>query len=181
MGNVAMTDDNRREQLDQRGAERRPLAKPLFSAKLPDFSGMIATDRMAEISRSISENSPGAKLRKMESVSDNSLASEFCKRLTEYCTKFDRQLDSEHEVGVRLVSYGQTVMLYVENIGYYNPSLIHFNGVLEDGKTPVRLIQHVSQISFLLTSLPKKDPTKPKQPFGFAANVPQPTDQHTDN
>jgi hypothetical protein len=29
-----------------------------------------------------------------------------------------------------------------------------------------------SQISFLLMALPKKDPSKPKQPFGFAANVP---------
>jgi hypothetical protein len=43
-------------------------------------------------------------------------------------------------------------------------------GVTEDGN-PVQLIQHVSQISVLLMKLPRKDTSKPKQPFGFASGV----------
>lgn len=114
-----------------------------------------------------------AGLKAMMAIAEGGLASEFCKRLTEYCQEFDAELDAEHEVGAKLVSYGESVMLYVESIGYYDPSLIHFDGVLADEKTPVRLVQHVSQISFLLMALPKKDPDKPKQPFGFAANFPE--------
>jgi hypothetical protein len=95
-------------------------------------------------------------------------ASEFHKRLTEWINNFDAALDEAHEVGVRLVSFGQTLVFHLHNIGYWNPSLICFTGVTEDG-SPVELIQHVSQISVLLMKLPRKDPSKPKRPIGFAA------------
>jgi hypothetical protein len=73
-------------------------------------------------------------------------------------------------VGVRLVSFGQSVVFHLEQIGYWNPSLISFKGFTEDGE-PVELIQHVSQISVLLTKLSRKDPTKPKKPIGFASEI----------
>jgi hypothetical protein len=51
-------------------------------------------------------------------------------------------------------------------LGFYNRSLILFFGRTEDeGK--VQLIQHVSQISFLLVALPKLKPNEPMRPFGF--------------
>ena len=70
-------------------------------------------------------------------------ASEFHKRLVEWINTFDAALDQAHEVGVRLVSFGQTVVFYLHDIGYWNPSLISFQGFTEDG-SPVELIQHVS-------------------------------------
>jgi len=99
-------------------------------------------------------------------------ASEFYKRLAETIEQFDADLDNEHEVGVRLVSFGQSVVFHLQDMGYSNPSLLFFFGVMDDG-SPVQLIQHVSQISVLLIKLPRKDPTKPKQPFGFATGVDQ--------
>ncbi|MGB9074710.1 MAG: DUF6173 family protein [Terriglobales bacterium] len=96
------------------------------------------------------------------------LASEFHKRLTEWISNFDTALDQEHEVGVRLVTFGQTVVFHLKSIAYWNPSLISFSGTLEDG-SPVELIQHVSQISVLLMKLPRKDPSAPKRPIGFAS------------
>ena len=93
-------------------------------------------------------------------------ASEFCKKLYEMIRQFDDRLDQEHEVGVRLVSFGQTVNFHVTRLGYYDPSLIRFQGSLEDG-SPVELIQHVSQISFLLMAMKRSDPTQPKKPIGF--------------
>lgn len=96
------------------------------------------------------------------------LAGEFQRRLVEWINDFDAGLDQAHEVGVRLVSFGQTVVFHLSNIGYWNPSLISFSGVTEDG-SPVELIQHVSQISVLLMKLPRKDPSKPKRPIGFAS------------
>jgi hypothetical protein len=94
------------------------------------------------------------------------MASQFYKRLLFWIEDFDRSLDSEHEVGVRLVSFGQTIMFRVEELGYNDPSLIVFHGRMDDGN-PVTLVQHINQISFLLTSLQRKNPTEPKVPFGF--------------
>jgi hypothetical protein len=94
------------------------------------------------------------------------LASEFYKRLLEWIADFDKDLDDEHEVGVRLVTFGQTVVFHLEGMGYCNPSLISFHGHAQNGD-PVELIQHVSQISILLTKMKRQDPTQPK--MGFAA------------
>lgn len=102
-----------------------------------------------------------------DSVIDANLASAFYHRLTEWITNFDKSLDEEHEVGVRLVSFGQTIIFHLTDMSYWNPSLIRFDGVTEGGGE-VELIQHVTQISILLMKLPRRDPTVPKQPIGFS-------------
>jgi hypothetical protein len=94
--------------------------------------------------------------------------SEFYQRLQKWISNFDATLDEQHEVGVRLVSFGQTFVFHLEALGYWNPSLIFFSGKTEAGE-PVELIQHVSQISILLMKLPRKDPTKPKRLIGFGS------------
>lgn len=101
----------------------------------------------------------------VEDVQDN-YASEFYRRLTEWISDFDNSLDNDSEVGVRLVNFGQTVVFTLEDMGYYNPSLILFRGHTQDG-SPVELIQHVSQISILLMKLPRKNPEQPKKTLGF--------------
>jgi hypothetical protein len=93
-------------------------------------------------------------------------ASEFHKRLTKWINEFDSSLDQEHEVGVRLVSFGQAVTFHLESLSYWNPSLIFFRGTLEAGE-PVELIQHVSQISVLLMKVRRRDPGQPKRTIGF--------------
>jgi hypothetical protein len=93
-------------------------------------------------------------------------ASEFYKRLMKWITDFDASLDQAHEVGVRLVSFGQSVVFTLQSMGYWNPSLLTFSGFMEDG-SPVELIQHVTQISVLLMKLPRTDPSIPKRPIGF--------------
>lgn len=95
-----------------------------------------------------------------------SLASQQAKILIKQINDFDESLNSGQEVGVRLVSFGQSITFHVSNIGYFNPSLIVFLGLTEEGK-PIQLIQHVSQISFLLMALPKLNPEKPKKRIGF--------------
>jgi hypothetical protein len=97
-------------------------------------------------------------------------ASEFCKRLSKWIDEFDRTLDAEHEVGVRLVSFGQTVVFHLEGIRCWNPSLILFIGRTDEGH-PVELIQHVTQISILLMTLPRRNPGEPKQPIGFLSET----------
>jgi len=97
-------------------------------------------------------------------------ASEFYTRLVEWINGFDASLDMGHEVGVRLVSFGQAVVFHLEDIGYWDPSLISFRGRTTDDE-PVELIQHVSQISILLMKVPRKNPGEPKKPIGFHSDI----------
>lgn len=117
-----------------------------------DFSKMsIPTPNVPEIKLPVNAN----------------LASEFYERLISMINQFDDELDDEHEVGMRLVSFGQAIQFHVEDLGYHNPSLIRFFGRTEDGQK-VELIQHVSQISFLLMSVKRLNPEEPKKKIGFS-------------
>lgn len=102
----------------------------------------------------------------LSKITDPNHASEFHMRLIKMINDFDKKLNQTEEVGVRLVTFGQSITFSVEDIGYWNPSLIRFYGQLEDG-TPVELVQHVTQISFLLMALKRKNPDEPKQKIGF--------------
>jgi Rad3-related DNA helicase len=80
---------------------------------------------------------------------------------------FENELDNKLEAGIRLVSFGQTIQFHVNDIWDRNPSLIVFSGTLEDG-SPVRLVQHMSQLSILLTVLTRKNPDQPRRTIGFS-------------
>lgn len=103
-------------------------------------------------------------------------ASEFYRQLLDWVHDFDASLEATHEVGVRLVSFGQTVIFHLDALGYSNPSLISFSGKTENGD-PVELIQHVSQISLLLMKLPRQNPEAPKKRIGFHAPQPEEEDE----
>lgn len=111
---------------------------------------------------------PHFDLSPMVLPKDQNLADEFYRRLIEWINDFHRSLDDEHEVGARLVNFGQTVTFHIDNIGYWNPSLISFQGKNENGD-PVELIQHVSQISVLLVALKREYLDQPKRPIGFTS------------
>jgi hypothetical protein len=101
----------------------------------------------------------------VEAVHDN-LASEFHSRIKECIEAFDSGLDDKSETGLMLVAFGQSIVIHLRSVGCFNPSLMLFQGVTESG-SPVELIQHVTQISVLLMSLPRKNPEEPKKPIGF--------------
>ncbi len=68
------------------------------------------------------------------------MADEFHRRLIKWINEFHRSLDEDHEVGAGLVSFGKTVTIHIDDIGYWNPSLISFQGINENGEA-VKLIQ----------------------------------------
>ncbi len=76
------------------------------------------------------------------------------KSLLSYVQEFEQQLDEEHEVGVRLVSFGSEVKIHVHKIDYSPPNIITFYGVTANREN-MQLIQHVSQLSFLLMAVKK--------------------------
>jgi hypothetical protein len=84
---------------------------------------------------------------------DNPVVAAF-ESLGSYVKKFEDELDADHEIGARLVSFGNSITIHVQGVGYSAPSLLTFTGVTEKGDK-VKLIQHVTQLSFLLVALPK--------------------------
>lgn len=84
--------------------------------------------------------------------------------LLKYIKGFEQSLDSEHEVGLILTNFGQSITMQVTEIGYEKSVLMVFKGYV-NGKMSA-LIQHVSQINFLLTSV-EKEPDRPKRTIGF--------------
>lgn len=49
---------------------------------------------------------------------EQGIASQFHKRLIEWINDFHSSLDEEHEVGVRLVNFGQNIVFQLDNIRY---------------------------------------------------------------
>lgn len=76
--------------------------------------------------------------------------------IMERIKEFEDELDDDHEVAVKLASFGQTVIMSVTDIGYSNPSTLVFYGYV-DGQYAM-LVQHMSQLNFLLLAVPKAEP-----------------------
>jgi Family of unknown function (DUF6173) len=89
-------------------------------------------------------------------------------RLVLYIRDFEKNLDEEHEIGARLVSFGSELVFNIEYIGYHGPDIIAFSGKNKDG-LPLQLIQHVSQLSVLLVAM-KKTGEKAKR-IGFQLTI----------
>lgn len=87
--------------------------------------------------------------------------------LKKYISEFESTLDEEHEVGVLLTNFGQSVLMNVTHIGYEKSVLMIFKGYV-NGKEAT-LIQHINQLNFLLTTV-EKEPDRPKRKIGFCAD-----------
>lgn len=101
-------------------------------------------------------------------------ASNFYKIIAEEIKDFQDSLDDEHEICLQLASFGQSVLMAVEDIGYHNPSTLFFYGTV-DGQ-PATLIQHVNQLNFLVMSVEKPDPSKAPRRIGFELPTEDPSD-----
>lgn len=84
--------------------------------------------------------------------------------------EFEDELDDEHEIALKLASFGQSITLAVTDIGYSNPTTLVFYGYV--GTQKATLVQNMNQLNFLLLAVKKADPEKPPRRIGFS----QPTE-----
>ncbi len=87
------------------------------------------------------------------------------KRLKQYIVDFEKELDDQHEIGARLVSFGEKITFHIVDIGYWGPDIVSFDGALDNGDR-VQLIQNIAQLSVLLVAM-KKAPDQPARRIGF--------------
>ncbi len=88
-----------------------------------------------------------------ESATKKSPAQWAYERVIMYIQNFEKQLDNDHEVGLGLAS-GNTGVIRIEGIGYYDPDIVTYYGVNQAG-AKTQLIQHVSQLNVSLVASPK--------------------------
>jgi hypothetical protein len=109
-------------------------------------------------------------------IKDQNLADAFHKRLIDYIVNFEKDLKPDEEVGARLISFGETMIIHIDDLGYWNPSLICFYG-RDNSNREVQLIQHVTQISILLIKVPRTDPKRER--IGYKLQHEQNQDNQT--
>lgn len=88
-------------------------------------------------------------------------------KLLEAIRAYQRSLPDKDDVALQLVSFGINTTIFVERIGYIGSSLVVFGGKDNSGN-PLELIQHISQLSFLMMVSPKPSVEAPKRRIGFA-------------
>ena len=73
----------------------------------------------------------------------------------EQIQEFENNLDDNTEVAIQLSAFGKSVVMAVHEISFQNPDLLYFYGVVDN--QPAQLIQHISQLNFLLIAVKKPD------------------------
>jgi hypothetical protein len=116
----------------------------------------------AQIVRQAERLSP----RRGEAVPPERGAEAMFQRIVAYIREFEANLDSEHEVGARMVSFGDTVQFHIVDMGYWNPDIITFDGMDEGGRR-MKLIQNISQLNVLLIAMPKRLEHEVPRRIGF--------------
>lgn len=80
---------------------------------------------------------------------------------------FEKNLPEDYEMGVKLANYGMAAEIHVRGMGFQNPSIIEFYGVMGDG-AEVILVQHIAQLNFMLLAV---KPMPEAKPFRIGFNV----------
>lgn len=98
-------------------------------------------------------------------INEKSPAEWAYERLILYIQNFEQQLDNEHEVAMGFAG-GETGVLRIEGMGFFDPDMITFYGTDSMG-VKTQLVQHVSQLSVMLRALPKTMEEEPPSRIGF--------------
>jgi hypothetical protein len=91
-------------------------------------------------------------------------------RLGEQIAEFESSLTPEEEVGAIMIGAPGGLVFHMTRVYAINMDLLGFEGLNEHRK-PLRLVQHITQLSILLTALPKLD-ANPRR-IGFDLSKPK--------
>jgi len=98
--------------------------------------------------------------RRQEELAGRNDAEGIFKYLMQRVRQFQGTLAEDQEIGLQLANFGIPAQIHIRSIGYTNPNLIEFQGI-DMNENEVTLVQHISQLSFLLIAvkpLPEDEP-----------------------
>ena len=99
---------------------------------------------------------------------DYSMADWKYEKIKEQIEEFQAGLSDDVDVCVALASFGTSMIMQVTDIGYQNPDMLYFYGYINGNQT--QLIQHISQLNFVLMAIKKEEPNRPPRRIGFVFN-----------
>ena len=94
------------------------------------------------------------------------LANATYKSLIAKIKAFENSLDSETEVGIKIINLGESKLMAVTEINYIEPNIICFNGYIDNSKA--ELVTHITQLNLILMGTPKNIKSQPAKRIGFS-------------
>lgn len=116
-----------------------------------DGKWMPTIPDMDEVARDIAEARQADHQRQARN-SGRFDAEDIFNHLTQRVSDFQAALGEDEEIGLQLANFGLPAQIHIRSVSYKNPNLIEFNGVNADGHE-VTLVQHISQLNFLLIAV----------------------------
>jgi hypothetical protein len=139
----------------------KTTAEAIEAAALPDAYAL----HMDAESSPCAEQEPIPSSMLQKPIEQKSPAEWAYERIVLYIQNFEKQLDSDHEVGMGFVG-GDVGTLKIQGMGYFAPDLITFYGADPMG-AKMQLVQHVSQLNVMLVSADKEDKAAEPNRIGF--------------
>lgn len=130
-----------------------------------DFSnlGMPSSDTFRALNIA---NANRQKVINAAAIQEGSTAENVAYQLYQAIIHYQESLPNTEDVAIMWVQFNESVTILVESIGYIGYTMISFHGKDTKGN-PIELIQHISQLNFLLTTASKQEPETPKRRIGF--------------
>lgn len=121
---------------------------------MSDFNTPNIPNLMATVDKI---NSQTEQISRLKVERENKLAgrydaSDIFKYLMNRVNAFEKDLNEKEEIGLRLANFGIAQEIHIRSIASKDPNLVEFSGLDSEGNE-VTLIQHISQLNFLLTAL----------------------------
>lgn len=96
-------------------------------------------------------------------------AAEVCHILQFVFDSYTASLDDSQDVGIILSAYGSDRPFRVDKVSAFGASLVFLQVFDFSTGQCCTILQHLSQLNFLLTSVPRLDPDQPRRRIGFSA------------
>ncbi len=121
---------------------------------------------ISELSAQVAES-----VAKIEAASfrNYEMASWKYEKIKEQIEAFQSSLLDDVDVFISLASFGTSMIMQVTDIGYQNPDMLYFYGYINGNKT--QLIQHTSQLNFILMAVKKEESNRTPRRIGFSADI----------
>ena len=81
--------------------------------------------------------------------------------------EYEKTLKKDEEVGAFLASFGTQILIQIEEVTYENPYFLIFSGTNMANNSKIRLVQHVTQVNVLFTSIKITDLKREPRRIGF--------------
>jgi Family of unknown function (DUF6173) len=135
-----------------------------------DFLNRLPSTNLPNLSPQpiIKREVPISEARREKETTDLGYAHVIYERLREQIREFEKTLKDDEEIAAYLASFGQNILIQIEDVGYHNPFLIVFHGFDLNNGQRVQLIQHTTQLNVLFTSYKlSPEENRPARRIGF--------------